>query len=556
MQTHSIEPRQPAGRNGMMHNRWVKIAGIVIAVVVLILVIVPFFVNADTFRPAIEGELSAALGRKVTLGHLSFSLWSGSLVADNVAVADDPKFGTAPFFQAQSLRIGVETGAFLFHHAVKITKFVAKSPEIRLVSDQNGQWNYASLANGTGTGTNQGSGSAPQVTVGEVEIENGRVEVSSVPAVGQPFMYSDVNITIRNLSETQAMPFTVSANLPGDGSVNLDGTAGPIAKPDTEYTPLHATLAVKHFDPVKAGVLPASEGIGMVADINAQVTSDGKTLSGTGGVNAAHLLLSRGGSPAPQPVDMEFTANTDLRTRTGQLQDMAIRTGSATVHLNGSWKMAGQTPQLNLHLAAPGVPVDQLEAFLPAVGIRLPSGSRLQGGTLTATLGITGTAQAPVISGPVEVDNTRLAGFALGSKIQGLKALGGTGNATDIRTLRAEVTSTVPSTQLNNIYADVPAIGTATGNGTVSAAGALNFSLTAKLSSTGQVGGLVNGAANALGGIAGGLLHSTMTNGVPLTITGTTSNPVIRADLGAMLKGKSGAKKNTPGSLLNGLLGR
>ena len=48
----------------------------------------------------IEKALSDSLGRPVQLGHLSFSLFSGSLVADNVAIADDPAFGSTPFLRS------------------------------------------------------------------------------------------------------------------------------------------------------------------------------------------------------------------------------------------------------------------------------------------------------------------------------------------------------------------------------------------------------------------------------------------------------------------------
>jgi AsmA protein len=80
------------------------------------------------------------------------------------------------------------------------------------------------------------------------------------------------------------------------------------------------------------------------------------------------------------------------------------------------------------------------------------------------------------------------------------------------------------------------------------------------------VGGLANAATNAIGGIAGNVLHSTATNGVPLTVTGTTSNPVIRADLGSMVKSQTGGllgkgsngqqQKPSVGGLIGGLLGK
>src|ERR1700754_2428883 len=61
-----------------------KIGGIVIVVLILIVVIAPFLIPVNHFRPEIEEQASAALGRKVEIGNLSLSLFSGSLGADNL----------------------------------------------------------------------------------------------------------------------------------------------------------------------------------------------------------------------------------------------------------------------------------------------------------------------------------------------------------------------------------------------------------------------------------------------------------------------------------------
>jgi hypothetical protein len=87
--------------------------------------------------------------------------------------------------------------------------------------------------------------------------------------------------------------------------------------------------------------------------------------------------------------------------------------------------------------------------------------------------------------------------------------------------------------------------------------------MVAKLNTTGGVGKTVDNALASLGGVAGKVLHTAASDGVPLTITGTTSDPVIRADVGAMLKpkgsefaGQNANPKKKAGSLLKGLLGR
>lgn len=556
MQTSNAETAQAGGWRRITGNRWAKIVGIVLVAVVVALLIVPFFINADTFRPMVESELSSALGRKVTIGNLTYSFFSSGLTAQNVTVAEDPKFGTAPFFVARSMRIGVNTGALIFHHALSIHSFRADRPVVRLIAGPNGTWNYSSLANASATSTPAASsGSAPQISVGKFQIRDGSVIVQSRQG-GKPFVYSHVNVTVRHLSLTQAMPFDVTAKLAGGGSLALRGTAGPLNRQDASATPLQASLTVQHFDPVNAGVLPASEGVSMVADVNAQVQSNGRTLTSSGKITAADLLLSRSGTPAAQPVDMSYRLADDLQTRTGTLQDLTIQTGQAAAHVTGTFQTASTATTLNLRLSAPNLPVDRLEQLLPAMGIHLPKGSQLKGGTLTANLAITGTASAPVIAGPVEMDNTRLAGFDLGSKMAGLKMLHSLGSDTEIRTLKADVTSTVPQTQLANIYADVPAIGTATGQGTVSAAGALNFQLRAKLSSSGAVGGLMNSAAGALGSVAGGLLKTSESDGVPVTVTGTSSDPVIRVNVAGMFTGGGAGSKAAAKGLLKGLMGR
>ena len=516
-----------------LQKRWVKITGAIVAVFVLFLIVAPFFINADTFRPTAENDISSALGRRVTLGHLGLSLLSGSLTADNVAIADDPAFSSAPFFEAKSMHIGVSMPALLFSHELRVTKFVADSPQIHLISKPDGSWNYASLGRSSSPSSGSKPSPASSMNIGELKIKDGSVDVTSVPATSAPFVYNHVNLTVKDLSYTTPMPFDLTADLPAGGTVKSSGTAGPIGRPNAMNTPLRATLDVKHFDPVAAGVIPASRGISTVADLNAQVASDGKTLTLTGKMQAAQLKLSPKGSPAPQPVNMDLTTSANIGARTGQISDLAIHTGAVAAHVTGTYQMTGQTVMLNLHLSAPGVPVDGIEQLLPAVGVTLPSGSSLRGGTLTANLAITGPASALRIAGPVEIDNTQLAGFNLSSKIEGLTSPGGsnTGNGTNIRLLRANVTKTPQSTDLSQIDCDVPSLGTATGNGTVSAAGALNFQLVAKMSAAG---------ASPMNNVAGNFMKVAAPSGIPVTVTGTTSNPSIHANVGSMVKQQAG----------------
>ncbi len=529
---------------------------ILVAVVVLFLVavlLIPVLVNPNTFRPTLETQLSTALGRKVTLGNLSFSVFSESLVADNISVADDPTFSTKPFFLAQSLRIGVEVTPLLFHRKLLVTSFVADSPSINLVHNAQGAWNFSTLGSTAASRTQNTlkETALPNFTVGRMKIENGTAMVSDVPSTGPPFTYRKLNLSMQEFSFAKAFPFLLSANLPGGAQLEAKGNAGPVNEKDAAATPLGANITVKHFDPVAAGVVQKSQGISMLADITAQVTSNGQILTSNGTVHAARLQWVANGSPAPSPVDITYTLNHNLDTRTGQIDDLAIRTGAVIVHVNGTYATKSPQTTLALHLAAPNLPIDQVEGLLPAFGVRLPSGSRLQGGTLTANLSINGPATAPVISGPVQVDNTRLSGFDLSSKIGGLKPVSGSQGGTQIQTLRADLNSSSQITRIDNLYASVPLLGTATGAGTIAPGGELNFQVLAKLNPT-------------IGGFLGQAVSTAVDDGIPIHITGTTSNPVIQADLSKLLQQNvgnllkqqllgNGNNKPNAGNLLNKL---
>src|SRR5215472_14372920 len=91
-----------------------KIVAIIIGILIVLLIALPFFIDANMFRPKLESELTDALGRQVKVGNLSLSLLSGGVTADNISIADDPQFSKSPFVQAKSLKVGVEMLPLIF----------------------------------------------------------------------------------------------------------------------------------------------------------------------------------------------------------------------------------------------------------------------------------------------------------------------------------------------------------------------------------------------------------------------------------------------------------
>ena len=126
-------------------KRILKIVGIAIAILVVILIAIPFFINVNSFRPKIEATASEALGREVKVGNLSLSILTGSVSADNISIAEDPAFGKTPFVTAKSLKVGVELMPLITSKEIRVTDITLEQPQITLLKTADGKWNFSSL---------------------------------------------------------------------------------------------------------------------------------------------------------------------------------------------------------------------------------------------------------------------------------------------------------------------------------------------------------------------------------------------------------------------------
>ena len=556
-----------------MKKKPLMIAGGIVVVLFLIVLALPLFINANQFKPTLQTQLGSALGRSVGVGDISLSIISDGVTVSDVSIGDDPAFSKSPFLTAKAVSVGVEMLPLIFSKKLEVRSLTVKDPEVTLIHAANGTWNYSSLGGSASTAKSApktppaGEGGAGSLSVGKISIENGKIIVSAAGSSAKPSIYQNVDLEASDLSYTSQFPFKLTATGPGNAAIKVDGKAGPIDSADASLTPLDATVEVEHLDLANTGFTDASSGIAGVMDFKGTLSSDGKQMNAKGTVKANKLKLSATGAPSSVPLNVDYATTYDLKSRAGNLNQGDIHIGSALARLNGAYNTAGETAKLDMRLNGQAMPVPDLEGFLPAVGVVVPSGSKLQSGTLTMNMTVSGPADKLVISGPVNLSGAKLAGFSLKSKLGALGSIpglggggsGGGGSDTDIQTLSANVRNDPSGTKIDNLDLVMPSLGTITGNGTVSAAGQLNFKLVANLA--GAAGGGITGGLSSLTGGGGGKSGS---NGIPFTVTGTTSNPVVMPDVSGIAKnaitngvvGNPASKANIASGLAGGLLGK
>src|SRR5580704_874596 len=521
-------------------KRTLRIVAIVVVVLILIVVIAPFLIPVDKFRPTIEEKASQALGRKVELGNLSLSLLSGSLSAESVSIGDDPKFSTSPFLTAKSLKVGVEIMPLVFSKTLHVTGITIENPEVILLHNPTGQWNYSTLGGASAKSQQKQAATSPaDLSVQKFTLKDGRITVGST-ANQKRSTYDHVNVVASNFSMTSQFPNTVTADLPGGGKFQLDGKAGPIDQEDTALTPLEAKLEVTGLDLASTGFVDSSAGLGGLLDLSATLSSQNGEAEIKGNVKISKALFIAGGSAAGVPVAIDFDTKYNLRKNTGVLEPSTLKIGSAAAHLNGTYETGGEATLVHIKLDAKDMPAKDLEAFLPALGIHLPTGASLQAGTLNTDLTLVGPLNKLITTGDVGLFNGKLAGFDLGSKMSSIASLAGikSGKDLDIQKLTTNLRMAADGLKAENFIAVVPSVGNLSGAGTVDSKNNLDFKMAAVLTSTlGDVGSPVSDASGLLGKATGGGSGCKTGTTVPFLIHGTTADPKFIPDVGGLAAG-------------------
>ncbi len=352
-----------------------------VGVVVLILICIPFFVNVDSFRPMLEQELGKSLGRDVKVGKLGLSLFSGSVKADDITIAEDPAFGAGPFVTAKSFRVGVDVLPLIFSHSLRVNDLRLDEPQIALRHDAAGNWNFSKLGGDAAPKAPEektGESAPLDLSVGRLAITDGTVTVGQV---GDKKLrtFDRVNVELRDFSAGASFPFTFSAGLPGGGKLELEGTTGPLPGKDNTNTPLQAEFRVGKAVARLDGSLDTKGG---KAVLHMKLAGEGMPVNDLNDLlPAAGVALPKGASLQGGTLSMNLAANgpMDRLVTTGsvKLADTKLTGFDLGQKLSVVGKLAGipsdpdttiQNASTNLRAAPDGVRLDRINLTVPAIG--------------------------------------------------------------------------------------------------------------------------------------------------------------------------------------------
>ncbi len=359
-------------------RKTVKYSLVFLALLVVVLLAAPFFIDANHYKGLIIEKAEQAIGRKVDMGelHASFFPWVGVRL-DNVRVANRKGFSNKDFLQVKSLDVRLALLPLLSKH-IEIKRFVLDSPKLLLERDASGAGNWeglfpaakkgasASAAGGAGTSGGAGTPSLPEnnvflasLTAKSMRMLNGEVHYHDMRS-GRDITLSQFDVKVDGLQLDQPVHVQVSGKVSGD-AFSIKGKVGPVGDLATfkiENLPLQADIQAKAITLEKvAAFIPALAKLGKdTLALNVRIEQRPNGLRVTAGTLALH---------GEHNADVAWKVEMSKPDRI-KFDRVVVRvTGEKVVQMTGFVRGIGRHLQYQVRVNTPALSREQLSAWVP-----------------------------------------------------------------------------------------------------------------------------------------------------------------------------------------------
>jgi AsmA protein len=221
--------------------KWALIAvGGVVTLIILILLVLPFFVDAEKYKPLLENKVTEMTGRPFSVGgdvNLSFFPFVGVSFSD-LHLGNPPGFEATDFITIKSFEVRVKLLPLLSRD-VQVKRFVVKEPQIVLIKSKQGRGNWEFTAKNTGKSSPQPPRKPTteepleglpirSLTVGDFSVTKGSIAWID-EATDTHKTIDQLDLVLADVSFDRPIGLTLSARM-DDNPVAVSGTVGPIGR--------------------------------------------------------------------------------------------------------------------------------------------------------------------------------------------------------------------------------------------------------------------------------------------------------------------------------------
>ena len=343
-------------------------------------IILPF-ISVGHYGRQIKTALEAALGRRVEIGRVHYTLFSGpGFSIDDVTIAEDPRYGLEPCAFVSTLEARVRLDKLLLGR-IEFAGLRLDDPTLNLVKRTDGTWNVVELINRMGRSNFAPLGFLPAIEVSGARLNFKFGNRKSIFYIDN----SDVAVYAEQSGKLriQFAGFPSRSDRAGRGFGSFHGSANWYVKasgPDGDQLEADVSLDQSNLSELMTLVEGYDIGVHGEVSSHALISGPATALKITGDLRLEDVhrwdLLPASG----ESWRVRYTGDIDLVRHSFSLQTISGETESVPpvglrVHVNDfltqpSWAVVAQFNK---------APVQKILPFSRRMGVSLPDGLNLTG---------------------------------------------------------------------------------------------------------------------------------------------------------------------------------
>jgi len=402
---------------------------IIAAVMVIVVMVVPPLVNINRHHDRIQTQLQKRLGRPVSLGQMRLSVLPPAIRVDNAVIGEDPAFLTGrPFAEVQELDVRAKLWP-LVHGDIEVQSLNLRKPQIELVRNQQGVWNFASLGQPAPATAAQTAPQQPaprstpvppqpspakpsEVSIADLKIEDGQIALTDLQKNQPRAMYDHIDLAVSGYAPEKTFDLSARAHLPGSGAqlIGVNGKMGPLNQAEPLDTPFDGTLKLEQVsissaqkflnNPALAGIDATASGETGIRNQQGKLESDGSLTLDNPRVRSVEV-----GYAITAQFNLTYHFTNDLL----EISKSTLKLGSTPLSVTGNVNMRSTSAEIDLRVNASNVSIEEAARLAAAAGVVFSPGMIIKG-QLNADLRVQGAADRPAMNGTLSAQNLDISG--------------------------------------------------------------------------------------------------------------------------------------------------
>jgi len=361
----------------------------------------------DSFRPKIQAQLQQKLNRQVDIGHLSLRLLPLSIKVESLTIGDDPAFASGRPF-AKAGQVFVSAGLFsLIGGNPKVEDVTLEQPQIELIKNAAGKWNFSSLGGQSST-----SGSS-NFSLDKLQITDGQVGYTDMQHQQARAVYDHIDLSLTDFAPDKKFGVAIAVHFPGEGAQTFafKGNVGPLPQGSSNaLPPVDGRISLKQvslsgFNRFAAGAIPPQTDTVATGDADVNEGANGIGLKGD--LKLENTIIR--GAKIGYPIQANYDVSADQSLNKLQLKSTSVSLGPTTFKASGDVDNTSKPANVNVQVSTKDSSITELAKLAGAFGMAFSPDYAI-GGKVSVDLTAKGPVTAPQLNGTISAADLTASG--------------------------------------------------------------------------------------------------------------------------------------------------